>query len=46
VLEELLAVAPEFTVDAAAGVFAEGHYVRRYASLPFAAVPQASPSMR
>ncbi|MCW2844862.1 MAG: cytochrome [Nocardioides sp.] len=46
VLEELLAAAPEFIVDAEAGVFAEGHYVRRYASLPFATVPQASPSMR
>ncbi|MGZ4498371.1 MAG: cytochrome P450 [Nocardioides sp.] len=38
VLEELLAVAPDYVVDAEAGVFAEGHYVRRYASLPFAPV--------
>ncbi|MCW2791698.1 MAG: cytochrome [Nocardioides sp.] len=46
VLEELLDTVPDFTVDAGAGVFAEGHYVRRYASLPFATVPQASPAMR
>ncbi len=46
VVEELLARAPEFTVDAAAGTFADGNYVRRYASLPFATVAQASPSMR
>jgi cytochrome P450 family 130 len=37
VLEELLTALPDFTVDAAAGSFAEGHYVRRYASLPFSA---------
>ncbi|MFF2813368.1 cytochrome P450 [Streptomyces sp. NPDC058000] len=35
-LEELLARFPDFTVDAAGGTFAGGHYVRRYASLPFA----------
>lgn len=46
VLEELLVRHPEFTVDAAGGVFAEGHYVRRYASLPFSTVSQASPSIR
>jgi cytochrome P450 family 130 len=40
VLEELLAALPDFAVDAAAGTFAEGHYVRRYASLPFS--PQFS----
>jgi cytochrome P450 len=34
-LEELLARYPDFGVDAAAGTFAEGNYVRRYASLPF-----------
>jgi cytochrome P450 len=44
VLEELLATAPGFAVDASAGVFAEGHYVRRYASLPFATVSQSSSS--
>ena len=37
VLEELLTTLPDFTVDAGAGTFAEGHYVRRYASLPFSA---------
>lgn len=36
-LEELLARCPEFTVDAAAGGLAPGHFVRRYASLPFRA---------
>ena len=36
-LEELLARCPEFAVDAAAGVFAEGAFVRRYDSLPFVA---------
>jgi len=36
-LEELLAAMPEFTVNAAAGTFADGHYVRRYATLPFSA---------
>jgi cytochrome P450 family 130 len=40
VLEELLAGLPDFAVDAAAGTFAEGHYVRRYATLPF--TPQFS----
>ena len=39
VLEELLTTLPDFTVDAAAGTFASGHYVRRYASLPFSAQP-------
>ena len=37
VLEELLTTLPDFTVDSEAGTFAEGHYVRRYASLPFSA---------
>jgi cytochrome P450 len=37
VLEELLTALPDFAVDAEAGTFAEGHYVRRYASLPFSA---------
>jgi cytochrome P450 len=37
VLEELLTTLPDFTVDPEAGTFAEGHYVRRYASLPFSA---------
>jgi len=35
VLEELVARCPGFTVDAAAGRFAPGHFVRRYESLPF-----------
>jgi cytochrome P450 family 130 len=35
VLEELLTTLPDFAVDAAGGTFAEGHYVRRYATLPF-----------
>lgn len=34
-LERLLARFPDFTVDAAAGRFAPGPYVRRYESLPF-----------
>lgn len=34
-LEELLARCPGFTVDAAAGTFAPGHFVRRYERLPF-----------
>lgn len=34
-LEELLARCPRFSVDAAAGRFAPGHFVRRYLSLPF-----------
>ena len=42
VLEELLARFPLFTVDAEAGTFAEGHYTRRYATLPFT-VGQAQP---
>lgn len=33
-LEELLARFPRFWVDATAGVFAPGHFVRRYRSLP------------
>ena len=37
VLEELLAQCPDFTVDAAAGVFADGAFTRRYESLPFVA---------
>ncbi|MFP5219165.1 MAG: cytochrome P450 [Actinomycetes bacterium] len=36
-LEELLRRCPSFSVDAAAGRFAAGHFVRRYASLPFTA---------
>ncbi len=43
VLEELLTRLPDFAVDAAAGTFADGHYVRRYASLPFTA--QLSPAI-
>ena len=46
VLEELLAELPDFAVDAAAGTFAEGHYVRRYATLPFTASAQLSPAIR
>lgn len=42
-LEELLGRLPDFEVDAAAGTFAEGHYVRRFATLPFTA--QLSPAM-
>ncbi len=37
VLEELLARCPDFTVDADAGRYAPGHYVRRHESLPFLA---------
>jgi cytochrome P450 len=37
VLEELLRVCPRFTVDASAGVFADGGFTRRYESLPFVA---------
>jgi cytochrome P450 len=37
VLEELLAALPEFSVDAEAGVFAPGHFVRRFQSLPLLA---------
>lgn len=35
VLEELLPRTPDFTVDAEAGRFAPGHFVRWYESLPF-----------
>lgn len=41
-LEELLARCPDFTVDAAAGTFAPGSFVRRYDSLPFDATGAAS----
>lgn len=34
-LEELLIACPDFAVDAAAGDFAPGSFVRRYESLPF-----------
>ncbi len=34
-LEELLSRFPSYGVDAAAGTYAEGSYVRRHASLPF-----------
>ena len=34
-LEELLARCPRFAVDTGRGVFAPGHFVRRYESLPF-----------
>jgi cytochrome P450 family 130 len=37
VLEELLARCPHFAVDAAAGVFANGAFTRRFESLPFVA---------
>jgi cytochrome P450 len=37
VLEELLARCPAFSVDVAGGVYANGPYVRRHVSLPFAA---------
>lgn len=40
-LEELLGRCPGFSVDAAGGEFAPGHFVRRYASLPFVAGPSA-----
>ena len=36
-LEELLDRCPDFAVDAAAGRFAPGQFVRRYESLPFSA---------
>ena len=36
-LERLLARFPDFEVDAAAGRFAPGGFVRRYESLPFRA---------
>jgi hypothetical protein len=41
-LQEMLAAYPDFAVDAAAGEFAPGHFVRRYRSLPF--VPAGSPA--
>jgi cytochrome P450 len=37
VLEELLHLLPGFSVDAAAGTFADGAFTRRYDSLPFTA---------
>jgi hypothetical protein len=37
VIEELLRACPGFAVDARAGVFADGAFVRRYESLPFSA---------
>jgi len=37
VLEELLARCPDFTVDVAAGRYAEGNYVRRHVQLPWSA---------
>jgi cytochrome P450 family 130 len=46
VLEELLARYPDFEVDAEAGEFATGRFVRRYASLPFTAGKRArTPSL-
>jgi cytochrome P450 len=36
-LEELLVRCPDFSVDAAAGRYAEGNYVRRFKTLPFEA---------
>jgi cytochrome P450 len=39
-LEELLARCPDFTVDADAGRFAPGHFVRWYESLPFRPAPE------
>lgn len=36
-IEELLARCPDFAVDAAAGRYAPGHFVRRFESLPFTA---------
>ncbi len=36
-LEEILGRCPRFSVDAEAGRFAPGHFVRRYESLPFRA---------
>jgi cytochrome P450 family 130 len=38
VLEELLRRCPDFTVDIAAGRYAEGNYVRRHAILPWSAI--------
>jgi len=40
-LEELLTRCPQFRVDADAGAFAPGAFVRRYQSLPFEAGPAA-----
>ena len=37
VIQELLARCPDFRVDAEAGRYAPGHFVRRYESLPFSA---------
>lgn len=37
VLEEMLARCPDFIVDYASGTFADGHFVRRYDTLPFQA---------
>jgi cytochrome P450 family 130 len=37
VLQELLARFPRFAAHPAAGTFADGHYTRRYATLPFTA---------
>ena len=37
VIEELLRRCPDFTVDVAAGRYAEGNYVRRHLSLPWRA---------
>jgi cytochrome P450 family 130 len=37
VLEELLRTCPDFSVDAGAGVFADGAFTRRYEALPFTA---------
>ncbi|MBG0831174.1 cytochrome P450 [Planomonospora sp. ID67723] len=45
-LEELLVRFPHFTVDPGRGVFASGHYVRRYRSLPFTAGPGCTPAHR
>jgi cytochrome P450 len=36
-LGELLVRCPDFSVDAAAGRYAEGNYVRRFKTLPFEA---------
>lgn len=36
VVEELLARCPDFTADVDGGRYAEGHFVRRHTSLPFA----------
>ncbi|WP_347674970.1 hypothetical protein [Actinocorallia sp. B10E7] len=41
VLEELLSRYPRFEVDTARGVFASGHFVRRFQSLPFRPGPPA-----